>query len=157
MTMTRAAGEACQYTLAEVVGRGGSELISDAVHEAESRTSGEIVVRVVQTVSEAASGAREAAIAEFHRLGVVKTKQRNGLLLYIALKERKIELVADDGIAAVIAQEQWDFVVQIISLGFRTGFPAESVAMAVTAMGDLLSKHFPWSADDVNELPDCPA
>ena len=154
--MPEASAAGRQYALAEVLGRGRSELITGAVQEAESRTSGEIVVQIVQSLPTGTAAARDAAVAEFNRVGIVKTRQRNGILLFITLDERKIELVADEGISAVIAQAEWDFVVLTISLGFRTGFPAESVVMALTAMGDLLSRHFPWSVDDVNELPDSP-
>jgi uncharacterized membrane protein len=153
--MSTAADAARQYSLSEVLGAGGSEVIADAVHEAELRTSGEIVVRLVQALPPGALP-RDAAIAEFQRAGISKTRQRNGILVYVALLERKIELVADEGIAAVIQQDQWNFVVQIISLGFRAGYPAESIAMAVTAMGDPLALHFPWREGDTNELPDAP-
>ncbi|MGI8905808.1 MAG: TPM domain-containing protein [Candidatus Sumerlaeaceae bacterium] len=144
-----------QYTLAEVLGRGRSEMIADAVHDAESCTSGEIVVQIEQELPPGVS-ARDAAVAQFQRQGIANTKLNNGILLFIALDERKIELVADSGISSRIGQEQWDFVVQIISLGFRTGFPAESIVMALAAMGDLLGCHFPWQPGDVNELPDSP-
>lgn len=138
----------------QVLGRGGAELIRAAVHEAESRTSGEIVVRIMQSIESTPDSPREAAVMEFKRLGVMNTKRRNGILLFIALEERVIELVADEGIAAVVPQAVWQAVVDIISLGFRAGFYPEAVVMAVMRIGDLLAGNFPIEPGDVNELSD---
>jgi uncharacterized membrane protein len=141
-------------SLDSVLARGGAELITSAVHEAEKRTSGEIVVRLTEHLTPKATPPRQAALAEFERLELFRTKQRNAILIFIALEERAIELVADDGIAAVIEQPVWQAAVEIISLGFRCGFPAGAIVMAVTKVGDLLAQKFPWQAGDVNEQPD---
>lgn len=141
-----------RLTVRDVLGAGGAELIESAIHGAEGCTSGEIVVRVVQTVRGAES-ARAAALAEFDRLRLTATSRRNGILLFISLDEHAIELVADTGIAEQVPQSTWDVAVEIVSLGFQVGEPAAAIAMAVTKVGRLLSTCFPFERSDVNELP----
>lgn len=141
-------------TLDHVLGRGGSKLITAAIHEAEKRTSGEIVVRITQHIEPPGAPARQAAEQEFVRLNLMRTKRRNAVLLFIALDEHAIELVADQGIASLIEQPTWALVVELVSLGFRCGFPAEAIIMAITKIADLLGAKFPFEPGDINELPD---
>lgn len=142
-----------RITLRDVLGNGGAELIEESIGRAEGCTSGELVVRVVQALPAGAPNARTAALHEFDRLALSRTKLRNGILLYIALNEHAIELVADEGISALVPQSTWESAVEIISLGFRVGEPAAAIAMAVIKVGDLLSDNFPCEIRDVNELP----
>lgn len=140
--------------LRHVIGLGRAHLITRAIQRAEKQTSGEVVVRIAHKVNPPEAKPREAALAEFQRHGLANTKHRNAVLIYVALDDRVIELIADDGIAAVIPQETWQSVVDVISLGFRAGHPTESIAMAVTRVGEMLREHFPYEAGDKNELPD---
>jgi uncharacterized membrane protein len=145
---------AASHTLRDVLDNGGAQLIEGAVKKAESRTSGQIVVRITQQIEPSGIAPRLAAVEEFNRLHVSRTKRRNGILVFIALNERAVELVADDGIATVVAQHQWQQAVEMITVGFRANFPAHSIAMAVTKIGDLLAEKFPPETGGADELPD---
>lgn len=143
-----------KYRIADVLSDGGNELIEKAVAEAESCTSGEVVVRLKQSVDTTAQTVREAAFEEFLRLGVKETRLRNGILLFIALDQQQVELIADEGIYKVVPQGTWQRVVDIITLGFRAGVPAHAIVMGVKLISDLLSSHFPPLPTDTNELSD---
>jgi uncharacterized membrane protein len=143
-----------EYTLQDVLGDGGAEIIRAAVTAAEKTTSGEIVVRLVQRIEPQGAPTRDAATQEFHELGLTNTRDRNAVLIYCSLDDRAIELLADDGVAAVIPQETWEEVVNIVRLGFRSNVPAAAIAMAVTRVGELLRALFPYREDDRNELSD---
>lgn len=142
------------HLLDHVLGQGGDKMITAAVHDAESRTSGEIVVRLVQAAG--GSDTRAAAEAEFQQLGMAATKARNGVLLYVALNERRIEIIADVGVIAMVPQATWQFAADVVTLGFRANVPTEAIVMAVLAIGDVLAEKFPRLPDDVNELTDIP-
>jgi uncharacterized membrane protein len=140
------------YTLDDVLNGGGAELIEESIKQAEQATGGEIVVRLTQTVTPEDAAPRAAAIEEFGRLNIANTKLRNGVLLYIALDQHAVELVADEGITALVPHETWQQIVDIVALGFKTGVPAQALAMAITRIGELLATHFPCPPTDTNEL-----
>lgn len=127
--------------------------IADALSAAESLTSGEIVVRVVPHVKGAPRG---HALREFHRLGMEKTRDRTGVLLFVAAKDRAIEVLGDAGIHAKVPEGFWDALVAKLSTAFKAGRHAEGLCEAVREIGALLSEHFPRKPDDANELPDRP-
>jgi uncharacterized membrane protein len=131
------------------------EAIARAVDEAESRTSAEIVVRIVHNLLPL-ERPRARARRTFFELGVQRTARRNGVLLFIVMKKRCFEIVTDEGVARVVGPEVWEEVAGRISEGIdRDGF-RKGVSRGVAQMGDVLAKVFPRQASDVNELPDRP-
>lgn len=143
-----------EYLLDHVLGKGGALKIEAAIKRAELMTSGEIVVRITQSLPSPHNHPRHAAIAEFGRLGVHTTAQRNGVLIYTILDKHAVELVADEGVSKIVDHETWRTVVDIIAEGYRSGEPAEATARAVEKVGEILSKHFPYRKGDRNELND---
>lgn len=103
--------------------------------------------------------ARERAVAVFGKLRVWDTQANNGVLIYLMLAERAIEIVADRGLAQRVPDATWRAIVDRLSGALRAGHYEEGLAQAVDAVSDLLTQHFPRSCDaaNPNELPDLPA
>jgi putative membrane protein len=102
----------------------------------------------------AAEASRKAAQAQFMAHGVHLTAERTGILIYVALADRRVEIVADDGINSKIAQAELDRLAQDVVAAARSGVLAEGLVVAVNSAGKLLSQHCPPTATNPNELPD---
>jgi putative membrane protein len=102
----------------------------------------------------AGEAARRAAEAQFVAHGIHLTEARTGVLLYVALAERRVEVVADTGIDAKVGQEVWDELMAGIVSGARAGRLADGIVEAIGRAGTVLATHFPRRPDDRNELPD---
>jgi putative membrane protein len=102
----------------------------------------------------AASAARSAAINQFMAHGIHLTEQRTGILIYVALYDRRVEIVADVGIHRRVIQADLDKLADDVIQAARNDQLADGLAAAVQDAGDLLAKHFPPSPMDRNELPD---
>lgn len=98
--------------------------------------------------------ARKAAQAQFMAHGVHLTAERTGVLIYVALADRRVEIVADDGINRKVAQSELDYLAQNVVAAARSGTLTQGLVTAVNNAGKLLSRHFPPSATNPNELPD---
>jgi len=99
---------------------------------------------------------RERAIEVFSQLRVWDTVENSGVLLYVQLIDRDIEIVADRGISARVSQNEWNAICTRMETAFREG---RFEAGALTGIGEvtaLLVRHFPARAADTNELPDEP-
>ncbi len=96
----------------------------------------------------------ERAVRHFMDSGVYKTKDRTGILIFISLLERRVELLADTGISAKIPEENWENIVEGIISGIRKGKIIENLSKAILECGKMLSEHFPIGPDDANELED---
>jgi putative membrane protein len=95
---------------------------------------------------------RTAARASFVDRGIGRTRGKTGILVYVSIVERMAEVVADDGIAACVAEAEWAERIAAIDAAVARG--ATATARAVGALAPLLGRHLPRSADDINELPD---
>lgn len=95
---------------------------------------------------------RRRALRHFLESGVDRTRDRNGLLIFISLLERRIEIVADIGITDRVAPSSWEDVITELGVSLRRGDPGEALARAVTQCGDILADYFPPRPDDANEL-----
>lgn len=99
----------------------------------------------------------ERALRHFIEAGVYKTRDRTGILIFISFLEKRVELIADEGINAKIDQDKWDEIVSYIIKGIKKGTLSKNLVSAIADCGDLLAKHFPIKPDDKNELPDAVA
>ena len=97
---------------------------------------------------------RLQAIRVFYEKGLHRTRDENGILIFISLLERKVWILGDRGINAVIPPERWIALVSALSSGIRQGQLTEALTGVIAEMGDILRQHFPIRHDDVNELPD---
>jgi putative membrane protein len=102
----------------------------------------------------AAEAARKAAEGLFVAHGVHQTEARTGVLIYVALAERRVEIVADAGINAKVEQAAWDELAGEIVAAARAKALVDGIIAAVRRAGSLLAAHFPRRPDDRNELPD---
>lgn len=102
------------------------------------------------------SAARRAAEKAFDELGLSKTKERTGVLIHIALAERHVEVIADDGVHATVAPETWDEAVREIVDAAKAGRLSEGVVRAVQRCGDALADVLPPTSDVGDELPNAP-
>jgi putative membrane protein len=89
------------------------------------------------------ANAHRAALEQFVLRGVTHCAERNGILIYVSLAERYARIVADDGVAKVIAQNQWRAIVDGLTGQMKTGAVGDALIGAVAHCGDLLAQHFP--------------
>jgi putative membrane protein len=97
---------------------------------------------------------RLQAMRVFYEKGLHRTRDGNGILIFISLLERKVWILGDRGINAVIPPERWVALASALSSGIRRGQMTEALVDVITEMGGVLRQHFPSRRDDVNELPD---
>ncbi len=94
----------------------------------------------------------EAAITSFFTEKLYKTKDANGILIFISILERKVWVLADTGINAHINPEQWQGIIDLITQGIVERRQCEAVCEAILEIGRQLKKHFPAQDNDINEL-----
>ena len=99
---------------------------------------------------------RERAVLVFGHLGVWDTEGNNGVLIYVLMADRDVEIVADRAIAARVPQADWDAVCREMETHFRAGRFAEGAEAGIVGVGGLLARHFPGQGGDRNEQPDAP-
>ena len=121
-----------------------------AIAEAEARTSGE--VRVFISHKDIDDALAEAQ-AQFEHLGMSATRERNGVLLFIAPRSRKFAIVGDKGIHERCGDAYWQSLVQAVSAAFKKGHHTKGLVHAIHTLGTLLAEHFPRLDDDTDELP----
>ncbi len=122
-----------------------------AIQNAEVDSSGQIRVHIDKVCE---GDAKERAYQVFNELGMQHTKLRNGVLFYLAAKNRKFAIIADDGINNAVPADFWDEIKQLLLNYFRDEKFAEGLAEAIIKAGEQLKKHFPIAPDANNELPD---
>ncbi|MDA8428021.1 MAG: TPM domain-containing protein [Geobacteraceae bacterium] len=94
------------------------------------------------------------AVRAFYENGLQRTRDENGILIFISLLERRVWILGDRGINAVIPPGHWTALATALSSGIRQGRLTESLAAVIAEIGDVLQQHFPRRSDDINELPD---
>jgi uncharacterized membrane protein len=127
--------------------------IVTAIREAEARSRGEIRVHVAE--GEVKDAQAQAAVV-FERLGMGRTDERNGVLLFVAPQSQAIAVVGDREIHARCGEGFWTAVAETIRDEFRAGRFTEGLVAGVRAVADELARHFPRrpGESDRNELPD---
>lgn len=134
------------------------QLIERTIAEAEQTHAGQIRFAVESALSLQAllvnQSARERAIEVFSRLRVWDTEHNNGVLIYLLLADRKVEIVADRGVHAQLGQAVWESVCKEMEIAFRQGKFEEGVLNGIRRVGVHLSRHYPPIGTKVNELPD---
>ena len=134
--------------------------IETAIRQSEATHRGEIRFAVEGGLawSDLRRGltARQRAAKVFSDLGVWDTAGNTGVLIYVQWVDRRVEILADRGIAACVPQAEWNAVCHGLEQAFKAGRYAEGCTAAVDAVGQLLATHFPAGADNPDELPDRP-
>lgn len=122
-----------------------------AIREAEKNTSGEIRVHIENHTSK---NILDRAAQVFAELKMHKTALRNGVLIYVALKDHRLAILGDAGINAKVPENFWDQIKNQMTDRFKAGNICEGICEAILASGRQLKAFFPYQPDDVNELSD---
>ena len=135
--------------------------IEAAIAEEERRHAGELRFAVEASLpfGELLSdlGSRERAVECFARLRVWDTEHNCGVLIYLLLADKRVEIVADRGIHARVGATAWEAICGEMQREFARGQFERGVVIGVRAISDLLAAHFPaGESDNPNELPDRP-
>ncbi len=86
--------------------------------------------------------------------GPERTVQRNGVLIYLALEDRKLAVIGDAGVHERVGAEYWERLTAALVGHLREGRPRDGLVAAVGDVGEVLRRHFPRRPDDRNELSD---
>lgn len=123
--------------------------IIEAIVNAERNTSGEIRVHLEATTKlDPYIRAQEV----FHFLKMDNTKEDNGVLIYVAVEDKKFAICGDKGIHKAVPEGFWDSTKDIMQSHFRKGEFKEGLVAGILKAGQELNTHFPWRHDDTNEL-----
>src|SRR5207302_10235946 len=126
--------------------------INRAIKEAEARTSGQIRVFLQRGVFE--EDALKRAQQKFVQLGMEKTRERNGILIFVAPRAQKFAVIGDEGVHQKCGDEFWQQLIEKMRAHFLREDFTEALIEAITAAGDLLGQYFPKTGASTNELPD---
>src|SRR5690606_39642683 len=125
--------------------------VIEAIVEAERNTSGEIRIHLeASTKLDPYKRAQEL----FHLLKMDNTKEDNGVLIYVAVEDKKFTICGDKGIHKAVPDGFWDSTKDMIQSHFKKGQFKEGLVAGILKAGQELKAHFPWQQDDINELSD---
>lgn len=96
----------------------------------------------------------EAAQGAFLRFGLTNTRDRTGVLIFVSLKEHRVQILGDKGIHEKVGTDFWKAETDRIVTAIREGRAAQGIIAAIGDIGQKLQMHFPRKSDDTNELPD---
>ena len=140
--------------------RGTLARIEHAIAETEKTHAGQICFVVEDALALkhllADLPVRERAIEVFSHMRVWDTEHNNGVLIYLLLADRVVEIVADRGVHAKLGQAAWDAVCQEMEAAFRQGKFEEGVILGIRKVGEHVAQHYPQQGPKINELPDHP-
>ncbi len=130
---------------------GDQEQILASIKDSEKNTSGEIRLFVEETCDE---NVLDRAAFIFKELNMHETKQRNGVLFYLAMKSRKFAILGDSGIHSSVHKDFWHDIKLEMQHHFTEGDFVTGLNKGIRMAGEALQKKFPYRKDDANELPD---
>jgi hypothetical protein len=127
---------------------------SEATHRGEIRFAVEGSLQIEPLLR--GQTARERAIDVFSQLRIWDTERNNGVLIYLLLADRDVEIVADRGIHEKVGAQEWEGICRRMEAAFRQADFEGGVVRGIREVTQHLARHFPPSGDDRNELPDKP-
>jgi uncharacterized membrane protein len=134
--------------------------IEDAIRASETRHGGEIRFAIEASLAPAwvwrGMTGRERALEMFSQLRVWDTEHNSGVLIYLLLADRDIEIVADRGIALRVAPSAWEQVAQAMEAAFRGGQFEQGALAGIHQVSELLARHFPPTGHNPDELSNRP-
>lgn len=134
-----------------LLNREEDQRVVEAIRQAEHNTSGEIKVHIDNRCR---GDVEERSLVVFDKLKLNETKQRNGVLIYLAVKDRKFAIVGDEGINQVVGDGFWNDVKDLMLNCFKKGQFVEGLEQGILRCGEKLKTYFPYQTDDTNEIPD---
>ncbi|MEP6879311.1 MAG: TPM domain-containing protein [Nitrosospira sp.] len=128
---------------------------SEISHEGEVRFAVEAALNTLPLLRD--QSARDRAVEVFSQLRVWDTEHNNGVLIYLLLADRDVEIIADRGINVRVGSEEWERICREMETAFRQGRFESGVIAGISAVGSHLQKHFLREREGgENELPDTP-
>lgn len=142
--------------LKEFLNKTDLEEIQNKISEIEKSTSGELrlCLKLKRGLLEKKNTVRDIAMKEFYKLGMHKTEDKTGILIFILFGEKKFEIVAGEGINSRISQNTWDEMTKKLIKDFSEGNYKKGLIYCIQNIGEILSREFPVKEGDRNELPD---
>lgn len=128
------------------------EQIKSAIETAELNSSGEIRVHLENHCK--TENVMDRAAQMFAELKMHKTDERNGVLIYMAIKDHQFAIIGDAGINAKVEEDFWDITKEKMVKQFKEGHIAQGLIDGILCAGERLKEHFPYQTDDENELSD---
>lgn len=135
----------------DFLGKENEKLITQAIENAEHQTSGEIRVHLESKCSE---DVLDRAAWLFKKLKMHETKDRNGVLIYLSVNDRKFAIIGDAGINKVVPEGFWNENKEMMISHFKKGEFAIGLIKGIEKAGEQLKQFFPYQDNDVNELSD---
>lgn len=123
--------------------------IVEAIRLAEKETSGEIRVHIEKTTSIAHY---DRALEVFHLLKMNETQFKNGVLIYVAVKDKAFVVCGDKGINDLVDDNFWNSTKEVMATQFKIGNFKQGLIDGITKAGKQLQKYFPYKEGDTNEL-----
>ena len=120
-----------------------------AIGVAEKNTSGEIRVHIEKETSMAAI---ERAMEVFRNLNMENTLERNGVIIYVAVKSKQFAIYGDKGINEKVADDFWDSTKDVMQNHFKNGNFKQGLIDGILKAGEQLKTHFPYQDNDKDEL-----
>ena len=120
-----------------------------AIVEAEKNTSGEVRVHIEKHSNKTPL---ERAQEVFFELKMEATKDRNGVLFYVCVADKKFAIIGDEGIDKVVESDFWDCTKDIVISNFKEANFKNGLVEGILRAGERLKKYFPYQSDDQNEL-----
>jgi len=129
----------------------GQLAIKNAIVQAEKGTSGEIRVHIEDAFT---GDVLDQASYIFKKLKMHETEQRNGVLFYLAIRNRKFAIIGDAGINSKVPEGFWDLIKETMTEHFRNNRFTEGLVEGIKLAGEKLVEYFPYLQNDTNELSD---
>jgi len=123
--------------------------VVEAIQMAEKNTSGEIRVHIEKETSIAPM---ERAVEVFHLLQMEHTKERNGVLIYVATQSKQFAICGDQGIHEKVTNSFWDATKEVMLSHFKNGNNKQALVDGILKAGEQLKNYFPFQEDDTDEL-----
>lgn len=134
-----------------ILNREEDRRVVEAIKQAELNTSGEIKVHIENRCK---GDVEERSLVVFDKLNLNETRLHNGVLIYLAVKDRKFAILGDKGINDVVEEGFWNDVKDLMLSHFKEGRFAEGLEQGIQRCGEKLKVYFPYQSDDINEIPD---
>ena len=125
------------------------QAIVEAIRVAEKNTSGEIRVHIEKTTP---IDSYERAMEVFHLLKIDETQLKNGVLIYLAVKDKSFVICGDKGINDLVPKDFWDTTKDVMASHFKKGDFKQGLVDGITKAGEQLQKYFPFEDGDIDEL-----
>ena len=134
-----------------ILNREEDQRVVEAIRQAERNTSGEIKVHIENRCK---GDVEQRSLFIFEKLKLNETQLRNGVLIYLAVKDHKFAILGDKGINDVVEDGFWNDVKDLMLNQFKEGRFAEGLEQGIMRCGEKLKAYFPYQSDDINEIPD---